>query len=146
MMIEKTFYGIEHCNPTQLQSDVVLLFPQTFVSLTYDKQGQSVLIVLNQDDLGADEERLLSNIVNDHLSALSQVREAKEALLKTEEDDVDARWFASPFNDKTPDGIYQLVQSRIAAWSNLTQAKADLREWLPLLLAHKGTEQKRKRL
>jgi nicotinamidase-related amidase len=49
--------------------------------------------------------------------------------------DVLARWKASPMANKTPTQLYTLVQGRIDGWTSLAQAKTDLRDWLPLILA-----------
>jgi hypothetical protein len=49
--------------------------------------------------------------------------------------DVKARWRASAIAGKTPAEIYTQMQTRIDGWGSLTAAKADLREWLPLLAA-----------
>ena len=50
-------------------------------------------------------------------------------------DDTRARFLLSQLADKTPEEIYTLMQNRMDSWSNLGQAKADLREWLPLMAA-----------
>lgn len=44
------------------------------------------------------------------------------------------KWKISSLKGKTPDEIYNLVQNRIDNWSSLTEAKNDLREWLPLMI------------
>jgi len=50
-------------------------------------------------------------------------------------DDARARFLLSQLADKTPEEIYVLMQDKIDNWSNLPQAKSDLREWLPLIAA-----------
>jgi hypothetical protein len=50
-------------------------------------------------------------------------------------DNVRARFLASALAKKTPAEIYTLMQGRIDGWSSLAAAKADLREWIPLLAA-----------
>ncbi len=42
-------------------------------------------------------------------------------------------WRAGALRDKTPAQIFALVQGRVDGWTSLANAKADLREWLPLL-------------
>lgn len=49
--------------------------------------------------------------------------------------DAKIKWAASAIKDKTPTQIYTLVQGQIDGWSSLAEAKADLREWIPLLIA-----------
>jgi len=46
------------------------------------------------------------------------------------------RWaqFAA-FKGKNPAEIHTLVQRKIDSWASLADAKADLRQWLPLLIA-----------
>ena len=52
-----------------------------------------------------------------------------------------SRWAAqaclaqSALADKTPAEIYALMQARMDKWTTLAEARADLREWLPLLAA-----------
>ena len=50
-------------------------------------------------------------------------------------DDARARFLLSQLADKAPEEIYTLMQNRMDSWSNLGQAKGDLREWLPLIVA-----------
>ena len=40
---------------------------------------------------------------------------------------------AAGLHTKTPIEIYTTMQSKIDSWTSLAQAKADLREWLPML-------------
>ena len=50
-------------------------------------------------------------------------------------DDARARFLLSQLADKTPEEIYTFMQNVIDGWSNLGQAKVDLKEWLPLMAA-----------
>ena len=50
-------------------------------------------------------------------------------------DDVRARFLLSQLANKPPEEIYVLMQDRMDGWQNLSQAKSDLREWLPLMAA-----------
>jgi hypothetical protein len=52
--------------------------------------------------------------------------------------DVQARWQSSALHNKTPAQIYTAMQSAIDGWTSLAQAKADLRVWLPALVAALG--------
>ena len=49
--------------------------------------------------------------------------------------DVISRFQAHPLSGKTPNEIYTLMQTAIDGWGSLAEAKADLREWLPLMAA-----------
>jgi len=51
------------------------------------------------------------------------------------EADVNARFLLSQLSNKTPQEIYILMQGRMDNWTTLANAKADLREWLPLMAA-----------
>lgn len=46
-----------------------------------------------------------------------------------------ARFLLSQLVNKTPEEIYTLMQGRIDSWPSLAGARADLREWLPLMVA-----------
>lgn len=51
-------------------------------------------------------------------------------------DDVRLRWSQYAFlKGKTPQEIYDLMQGAMDDWTSLTDARADLREWLPLMAA-----------
>ncbi len=53
--------------------------------------------------------------------------------------DVRARWVSfAALHNKTPAQIYTLMQGAIDGWTSLAQAKADLRIWLPALVAALG--------
>jgi len=49
--------------------------------------------------------------------------------------DVETRLNLSELADKTPTEIYTLMQGRMDSWTTLADARADLREWLPLMAA-----------
>jgi len=49
--------------------------------------------------------------------------------------DIDARFLLSQLANKTPQEIYTLMQNRMDSWASLADARADLREWLPLMAA-----------
>jgi len=53
------------------------------------------------------------------------------------QNDALSRWAALPVSlkSKSPAEIYAAMQARIDGWSSLAEAKTDLREWLPLIIA-----------
>ena len=61
--------------------------------------------------------------------------EIERARAIANQSDVRDRWNLAALKDKTPAELYTLMQGRMDAWSNLAAAKADLREWLPLMAA-----------
>ena len=63
-------------------------------------------------------------------NALS-IGEQKEA----HREDARARFLLSQLANKTPEEIFTLMQGRMDSWSSLADAKADLRELLPLIAA-----------
>lgn len=50
-------------------------------------------------------------------------------------DDVQTRWKATAIHGMTPAQIYTSVQNSINSWTTLAQVKADLANWLPLIVA-----------
>ena len=50
-------------------------------------------------------------------------------------EDARARFLLSQLANKTPEQIFAQMQGRMDSWNNLAAAKADLREWLPLIVA-----------
>jgi hypothetical protein len=53
----------------------------------------------------------------------------------TNEEETNLRLNASELSNKTPQEIYDIVQARIDSWTSLAEAKADFREWMPLIFA-----------
>jgi hypothetical protein len=49
--------------------------------------------------------------------------------------DVHEHWQSSPLHNKTPQQIFTAMQNQIDGWTSLAQAKADLRVWLPQIVA-----------
>lgn len=47
-------------------------------------------------------------------------------------EDARARFLLSQLANKTPQQIFTLMQGRMDSWTSLADARADLREWLPL--------------
>lgn len=68
-------------------------------------------------------------------SVLDELNSAAYEAALDNDNNVRQRILASPLANRTPAQIYTLVQNRVDGWASLTAAKADLREWLPLLLA-----------
>lgn len=76
-------------------------------------------------------EDALLNTVLPALEAEQQAKQVKQESLQ----DVLKRLSDSPLADKTPAEIYTIMQGQIDGWGTLAQAKADLRVWLPLIVA-----------
>jgi len=54
---------------------------------------------------------------------------------KTNQLDVETRFNLSQLANKTPQEIYTAIQGAMDGWETLADARADLREWLPLMAA-----------
>lgn len=76
-------------------------------------------------------EDALVNVVLPAQEAEQQAKADRQQSL----DDVRQRLTNSPLADKTPAEIYTIMQGQIDGWSSLANAKADLRVWLPLIVA-----------
>ena len=76
-------------------------------------------------------EDALLNVVLPALEAERQAKEGKQASFE----DVLARLANSPLADMSPADIYTAMQTRIDGWGSLAAAKADMREWFPLMTA-----------
>lgn len=50
-------------------------------------------------------------------------------------DDVNLRFAAANLTGKSPQQIYTAMQNKMDGWANLADARADLRNWLPLMAA-----------
>lgn len=80
------------------------------------------------------EEAIEGALLNTVLPALANDAQQEQAQ-KNGIDDVLARLSNSPLADKTPAEIYSIMQGQIDGWGSLAAAKADLRVWLPLIIA-----------
>ena len=79
----------------------------------------------------AADEGEIRTVIDAHDPNALSVGEQKQA----HRDDAQARFLLSQLANKTPEEIFTQMQNKMDSWSNLSQAKADLREWLPLLAA-----------
>ena len=50
--------------------------------------------------------------------------------------DAETRFLLSQLANKTPQQIFTAMQEKMDAWGSLSDAKADLKEWLPLMAAY----------
>lgn len=76
-------------------------------------------------------EDALLNVVLPAVAAAQQNEAARETNLS----DVLTRLNASGLADKTPAEIYTAMQNQIDGWGSLAAAKANMREWFPLMAA-----------
>lgn len=87
----------------------------------------------------AADEGEIQTIIDAHDPDALSAGEVKEA----NREDARARFLLSQLADKTPEQIFTQMQGRMDSWTSLTDAKSDLREWLPLfgaLLAWKAVD------
>ena len=80
------------------------------------------------DDANEGEIQAVIDAHNPNALSVGEIKQAHR-------EDARARFLLSQLGDKTPEEIYVLMQDKIDNWSNLPQAKSDLREWLPLIAA-----------
>ena len=118
-----------------LMDELLANFPEWIVGEGDDRQ---CLLYLEGNEQGvrltvpdtADEGEI-QVVIDAHDPEALSVGEVKQAY----RDDARARFLLSQLADKTPEEIYVLLQDKMDGWQNLSQAKADLREWLPLMAA-----------
>jgi len=79
----------------------------------------------------AADEGEIQTVIDAHDPEALSAGEIKQA----HRDDARARFLLSQLANKPPEEIYVLMQDRMDGWQNLSQAKSDLREWLPLMAA-----------
>lgn len=131
-----TIDSVDYCDTTELDAELRAIAGSALQLVTYEPANNNrVTIQLNVEAITGDEERLLRDAVNEHLSRLAVDAETAKVALDAEVSDVNARFVLSALNGRTPAQIYTLMQNQIDGWGNLAQAKADLREWLPLMAA-----------
>lgn len=143
-MIEKVYEGVEYCDPAVLEADIRLLFADV-QSLGYQKGAQRLTITFTREGfLSAQEESDLATMVNVHITAQSEIAQAKAAIIDLQDTDAKARWKQSPFRGKSPDEIKQYIDTRVAAWGNFATAKAEIGQWFTYLVCQEAIEQKRR--
>lgn len=93
--------------------------------LTGDDEVRAVLLVTTDEDAEA-----LRPVCQDVLGAHDP--DAKSAEQQAYEDFL-TTWNQGMLVGKTPKQIYQGITAQINGWTSLADAKADLRDWLPLI-------------
>ena len=79
----------------------------------------------------AADESEIQVVIDAHDPEALSVGEQNEA----HREDARARFLLSQLANKTPEQIYAQMQERMDGWTSLADARADLREWLPLIAA-----------
>ena len=79
----------------------------------------------------AADEGKIQVVIDAHDPGALSVGEQKQV----HRDDARARFLLSQLANKTPQEIYTQMQGEIDSWKTIANAKADLREWLPLMVA-----------
>ena len=118
-----------------LMDELLFEFPEW---ITGDGEDKQCLLGLEGNNLGvrltvpddADEGEIQVMIDAHDPNALSagEVRQANRDLVR-------AQFLLSQLANKTPQQIYTQMQGRMDNWASLADARADLREWLPLIAA-----------
>lgn len=110
-------------NPTRLHEELLAALGGLAVGVSSGASG----ITLHLTDEATDE---------DEATALA-VLEAHDPLAVTAEQaamlQFVAAWRGGALIGKTPAQIYQVLGAQINGWASLADAKADLRDWLPLI-------------
>jgi len=78
-----------------------------------------------------EDETAARTILANHISTQLSVPE----ILVANQADVTTHFDASVLKNKTPQQIFDSVQTSIDGWAQLADAQADLRDWLPLAFA-----------
>lgn len=118
-----------------LMDALLIAFPEWVVGEGEERQcllylvgnEQGVKLTVPND---ANEE-VIQTVIDAHDPTALSTGEQKQVY----RDNTKARFLLSQLANKTPEEIYTQMQNKIDSWSNLSQAKTDLREWLPLLAA-----------
>jgi len=118
-----------------LMDELLANFPEWIVGEGDDRQ---CLLYLEGNEQGVRltvpdtaDEAAIQAVIDAHDPNVLSVGEQNEVY----REDARARFLLSQLADKTPEEIYTLMQNRMDGWSNLGQAKSDLREWLPIIAA-----------
>jgi hypothetical protein len=142
-MLDKVYEGVEYCEIALLQTSLLQVIAD-LDHLEYSKAAQRLVVWINRDGfLTADEETRLAETINAHITAQSEIAEARRALIDEMDNDADNRWLNSPFRGKSPAQIRDYIAARAAAWGNLAQAKPDIVQWFTDLASLVAIQQKR---
>ena len=79
----------------------------------------------------AADEGEIQVVIDAHDPNVLSVGEQRQA----HREDARVRFLLSQLANKTPQQIYTQMQGRMDSWTSLADARADLREWLPLIAA-----------
>lgn len=113
-------------NPALLHEELTAVLGASFGGLLMgDDEVRAVLLVTTDEDAEA-----LRPVCQDVLGAHDP--DAKTAEQQSYEDFLTA-WRNGVLAGKTPAQIYEGMTTQINGWASLANAKADLRDWLPLI-------------
>lgn len=93
----------------------------------------SRLEVVLSTSLTPEQDTAIRNAINAHNADTLTVGQVAEDTRKVARNDARQRFLQHAIAGKTPEQIYTLIQGEIDGWASLTDAKNDLRAWLPLL-------------
>ena len=115
----------------QLRDEIrrnVIEFPQMAIQWN----GVDGIDIEDIDGKATDNQTALQVVVDNHIPSMEYFEDEKRAVNTA---DAQARFLLSQLANKTPEEIYTMMQGRMDSWGSLANAKADLREWLPLMAA-----------
>ena len=110
-------------NAAGLHRELAAALPGRFVGVS--TAADEITIHLEDGATPEDEGAALAVLDAHDPSAMTAEQQAERDFL--------AAWRGGALVGKTPADIYRALDARIGGWASLADAKADLREWLPLM-------------
>lgn len=106
--------------------------PAVYVGFRSSWQG--IFVMLNGDVTAGHRSTATQTVLEHDMESRTEEQD-ELAALADQTSGVIAQYLASPLSDRTPQALYNELQSEINGWASLADAKADLRQWLPMIAA-----------
>ena len=131
-MAQTEVYLCPQANVALLKAELEATLNRPVDGVTSGPRGVVMFIT---PGLAASETALVETVVAAHSPAGKTLTELAQEVALANAQDVLDRWLASSLHGKSPAQLYTALQSAMDGWTSLADAKADLRQWLPLMAA-----------
>jgi len=130
--MREILFDLMPVNVELLHSELVSAIGSNFIGISIDQANLRVIV---KDEITTAQEALIAPIILAHDSSGLTSEQQERIDIGLNSVDIKARILSSGLKDKTPAQIYTQLENQIDGWASLTDAKVDLKVWLPLMAA-----------
>ncbi len=130
--MREILFDLMPVNVELLHFELFSAIGDNFIGISTD---QTALRIIVKDGITVDEQNLIAPTVLAHDSLALTLNQQEQIDIRLNNIDIRDRILSSGLRDKSPSQIYTQLESQIDAWASLSEAKVDLKTWLPLMAA-----------